>query len=193
MQPQDPCEDKSLPNPSPCIPGLLLCLGDTVLNELPTLMHTELAPGIPPLPISHTTTKICSHCLPHSSQDLGKCFQYYTHTQRLVLPQSTSRFSRVHNSQLVRKTGVNYLSIPVARATALLFCLFVPTVPGKTPRQCSAWWSSQYNDQTYKINSGCVRALLKLLQPNRREFVTSAALHLSTRDWRELFENGREV
>lgn len=31
--------------------------------------------------------------------------------------------------------------------------------------------------------------LLNLLQPNIKEFVTSAALHLFTRDWRDLFED----
>lgn len=31
---------ESLPNLPPCVPGLLLCLGDTVLNELPTLMNS---------------------------------------------------------------------------------------------------------------------------------------------------------
>lgn len=84
-------------------------------------------------------------------------------THKSCCSHSTSRLSTVHNSQLVRKTRVNYLTILVARATALFFCLFASSVPGKTPRQCSGWWSSQYNDQTSKINSGCAGATTKFI------------------------------
>lgn len=113
-------------------------------------------------------------------------------THKSCCSHSTSRLSTVHNSQLVRKTRVNYLTILVARATALFFCLFASSVPGKTPRQCSGWWSSQYNDQTSRLILDVLELLLNLLQPNIREFVTTSAFHLFTTDWRELFENGSQ-
>lgn len=134
-----------LPNQPPCTAGLLLCLGATVLNELPPLINSfphRAAPRDFTPPISQENQRSALTAFPTPLRILG-IISSITGTQKLVLPQPISRFSAVHNSQLVRKTRVNYLTILVATATALLFCLFVSSVPGKTPRQCSGWWSSQ--------------------------------------------------
>lgn len=137
MQPQDPCKGKSLPNQSPCIPGLLLCLGDTILNELPTLMNSTLQScpqGFHPSPSPTQPPRSALTAFPTLLRILGSISSI---THKSCCSHSTSRLSTVHNSQLVRKTRVNYLTILVARATALFFCLFASSVPGKTPRQCS--------------------------------------------------------
>lgn len=158
--------------------------GDTALTELPTLIllyPTELAPGIPPLPISHTITKICSHCLLHSSQDLGKYFQYLqTHKSWCChSPLQDSVECTIHNlserQELI--TSPSLLLEQLHSFSVYLYQMFQERHRGSVPDEVHSTMI-----KSPRLILDVLELLLNLLHPNIKEFVTSAALHLFTRD-----------